>query len=872
MKGNYLKPSELLQLQRETGKSYWDLIGRPLYDDGKDEDATTTTSATTQQADSKQDALDYAIAQKLDNIYSGSIFRYAAGKDDGQLHSVYLNTGAAIQPTAPLSYSNPYDIPTGDIMIDTGNSQVPSFDSGKDRGRRAIYNKWFNDVKRYEGKGYAGQAREFISKYHMTPQAYFYNKVRGALGEDAFANLSDQTIYELLDQTYHFGAGATAPALNAARRIYNNRYNQNLSDEEKQAMVDDYNNKISMDYFIDRNEKLWPGYRDRNEKGFMNRWYSMPGHVRPVSDQQYDNYMNGVGERNYRIWGFDTPEDATDMAKADDSYNYRGYLEQHPTEANNIQNFYLYPPGTMAGADSHWPDTFKTSSHSTFSDESQYSGKKSYYNPHGRSGGNWLNDIWMPPTLMGWQGDQSVLYDKNNDYFPVTEWKPTEYDPGKDLFVRQKNDHPIAFDSNGNLVDQVSGETGSMMVPEITITPTPYPDTHTDWAKKYAEKLSHNILAGFKAFTRPFSAVSDGQIIDFDNPVRVYDDTENLKNILVNDFVEDTPNNIRAAKDFKNTTDTLIGDKQIPLSHFSNYYGLENGKLKIGNIGDFDDNTTVVPVRNKTRLVKSVDDIIGNTDSLKNLQTQYETYMTQKYPDLENRFKHTQEQLRELRDVYKNTPEFVKFLKGIASGFTLGQYDPYKTSQGYTRNDIVKEQRKILKQRASVVNNDPTARRLQDDIDRASKLQLGYPKVAFITKSGDGSFMVTNINQYLGQKKDELNRKLQSVGGAYPVMVDNGRYQHYETVLPTYESYTSGDFYRNQNNMYVIGNKNQPLTQKKYSKGKNLPSYWGGKSYLSNPYNPALAIPSLNRNFMGARALATLPKYDHADGKSGGGR
>lgn len=30
MRGNYKSPSELLQAQRETGKSYWDLIGKPL--------------------------------------------------------------------------------------------------------------------------------------------------------------------------------------------------------------------------------------------------------------------------------------------------------------------------------------------------------------------------------------------------------------------------------------------------------------------------------------------------------------------------------------------------------------------------------------------------------------------------------------------------------------------------------------------------------------------------------------------------------------------------------------------------------------------------------------------------------------------------
>ena len=32
MIGKYKKPSELLDEQKRTGKSYWDLIGRPLYE------------------------------------------------------------------------------------------------------------------------------------------------------------------------------------------------------------------------------------------------------------------------------------------------------------------------------------------------------------------------------------------------------------------------------------------------------------------------------------------------------------------------------------------------------------------------------------------------------------------------------------------------------------------------------------------------------------------------------------------------------------------------------------------------------------------------------------------------------------------------
>ena len=37
-------------------------------------------------------------------------------------------------------------------------------------------------------------------------------------------------------------------------------------------------------------------------------------------------------------------------------------------------------------------------------------------------------------------------------------------------YIRQKNDHPISFDKQGNLIDQVTGEKGTMMLPELNVT------------------------------------------------------------------------------------------------------------------------------------------------------------------------------------------------------------------------------------------------------------------------------------------------------------------------------------------------------------------------------------------------------------------
>lgn len=99
--------------------------------------------------------------------------------------------------------------------------------------------------------------------------------------------------------------------------------------------------------------------------------------------------------------------------------------------------------------------------------------------------------------------------------------------------------------------------------------------------------------------------------IKYDKPIYLDLSDKYLRNVnkeskvnavLANDFVETKyKNNIRKAKDFKHTTDTLIGDKRIKLSNISKFYGIENGKLKINTLDKFDDETVIMPVRNPTR-------------------------------------------------------------------------------------------------------------------------------------------------------------------------------------------------------------------------------------------------------------------------------
>lgn len=91
------------------------------------------------------------------------------------------------------------------------------------------------------------------------------------------------------------------------------------------------------------------------------------------------------------------------------------------------------------------------------------------------------------------------------------------------------------------------------------------------------------------------------RIIPLNNNVQQLGPWDEADYILYNDFAEWNPNNIRKARDFKHTTDTLIGDRKIPLSNFSLFQGVVEDKLVVDSLKNFDDNITVVPVRSKNR-------------------------------------------------------------------------------------------------------------------------------------------------------------------------------------------------------------------------------------------------------------------------------
>ena len=69
-------------------------------------------------------------------------------------------------------------------------------------------------------------------------------------------------------------------------------------------------------------------------------------------------------------------------------------------------------------------------------------------------------------------------------------------------YVREKNNNPVAFDEEGNLTDQITGEKGTMMLPEITIRGVS-PETR---ARNYSSAYHpEDALEFFDIMTRPLT-------------------------------------------------------------------------------------------------------------------------------------------------------------------------------------------------------------------------------------------------------------------------------------------------------------------------------------------------------------------------------
>lgn len=130
------------------------------------------------------------------------------------------------------------------------------------------------------------------------------------------------------------------------------------------------------------------------QDNFWTQWSQIPykQHGGKISEEIFLDIMKQVGRQNYKNWGFRTPEEATNYALKDKSYDYRSFYSENPEAINNSKT--------------HWPDTYKGVTHRTFSNESRYHGKvDKKFNPKGLRGGLWTGDKfisqpWQIPSLV----------------------------------------------------------------------------------------------------------------------------------------------------------------------------------------------------------------------------------------------------------------------------------------------------------------------------------------------------------------------------------------------------------------------------------------------------------------------------------------
>jgi hypothetical protein len=94
----------------------------------------------------------------------------------------------------------------------------------------------------------------------------------------------------------------------------------------------------------------------------------------------------------------------------DNTSDYRGFYRDNPNALNN--------------SESHWPDTYKTVYHPTFSNESKYSGVVDRnFNPEGLVGGSWDGGDFVPADWQHKYANGSGIHIKKSHRGRLTELK-----------------------------------------------------------------------------------------------------------------------------------------------------------------------------------------------------------------------------------------------------------------------------------------------------------------------------------------------------------------------------------------------------------------------------------------------------------------
>lgn len=265
-----------------------------------------------------------------------------------------------------------------------------------------------------------------------------------------------------------------------------------------------------------------------------------------------------------------------------------------------------------------------------------------------------------------------------------------------------------------------------------------------------------------------------------ENVSRITKKTRGIETILTNNFVEHNQNDIRIKKDFENTSDTLLGDKRIPLRNISIYYGIENGKLKAGPLSSFDDNTIIIPNRakNNGKVIK----VIPGTQTMKSI----DRYRKAINNDLKKYIK-----AHNLKPTFwnkltasKGIPFFSEVYPSAILYSNLGREKARKICQAYQNKHV------------PVLGRPDAA--ITEKGDTINLNINATPKTLFADEHGNAIFV---SGLWEEENVNKVNNFLRN-HPSYPIMVDNGRYSSYMTSFPNVSVYGG---LNNPDDMFIIG-------------------------------------------------------------------
>lgn len=403
---------------------------------------------------------------------------------------------------------------------------------------------------------------------------------------------------------------------------------------------------------------------------------------------------------------------------------------------------------------------------------------------------------------------------------------------------------------DGGIINPIDDTIDGGELPEITVNAKSMPWYEKAW-RKGSRFVNNNIISptlgrAQYAWNYLNSKLADDDdssyFLDLSNKdvKRVQENNQyNVDAILANDFVEtDNPNSLRKKADFTNTSDTLIGDMNIPLKHISTYYGVEDGKLKAGTLDSFKENTLIAP--NRASNIGKIKEwhpssLIDETykhnpiarwgaEKLGDLLSSsfVDNYVTNKIMESlsDDDINFLKESLLENDGIENPTQEDLKTAAILYTDLIDSNPLQQKISDYRTRlYDYADEKNPAKVIRGFAVNEN-------NDTIPDYKFNT-YPKGVFADENGNAVFF-----SGLTEENDRLINEYLKKHPSYPVMLDNGRFSHY-TTNNDLNAYSGGMIDPNETMVIGINNNTKAMGGNLYTDlSPNMMSMWSNKQEI----------------------------------------